>query len=89
MRKVSRDVRDTGSSPFETLCVRDGLFEFDYWTLNNIDEFIRLLLTAQLSLLIKVLCCFCTSGTAFHNIYIYKPKISLAVLLHLGCKSQT
>ena len=29
MRKVSCDVRDTGSSLFEFLCVRDGLFELD------------------------------------------------------------
>ena len=46
MCKVSCDVRDTGSSLFELLCVRDGLFELDYWTLNNINEFIRLLSTA-------------------------------------------
>ena len=35
MCKVSRDGRDTGSSLFELLCVRDGLYELDYWTLNN------------------------------------------------------
>ena len=29
--------------------MRDGLFELDYWTLNNINEFISLLSTAQLS----------------------------------------
>ena len=42
---VSCDVRDTGRSLFELLCVRDGLFELDDWTLNNINEFIRLLST--------------------------------------------
>lgn len=43
---VSRDVRDTASSLFELLCVRDGLFVLDYWTLANVNEFIRLLSTA-------------------------------------------
>ena len=43
---VTCAVRDTGSSLFELLCVRDGLFELDYRALNNINEFIRLLSTA-------------------------------------------
>ena len=45
MCKISCDVRDTGSSLFELFCVRDGLFELDYWSLNSINEFIRLLST--------------------------------------------
>ena len=46
MCEVSRDVLVTGSSLFEFLCVRDGLFELDYWTLNDINEFIHPLSTS-------------------------------------------
>ena len=35
MCKASCDVRNTGRSLFELLCVRDGLFELDYWKLNK------------------------------------------------------